>query len=474
MFQAYSRNLFQFPKKMCLIIIGKNEHEKSESGNSILYKNTFTASCYPKIDTCSYWSREVQVLDFPDIFNETLHTEDGTEKFRALMQNVVYANLEGYHAFLIVLKFGNHLAGSETSYIEFLKNNLGEYFLRKYGIILMTNGGDFSLQHKLSIDEYCEKQSGAFKQLVTECNNRIVLFDNYTTDKIQRRRQRERLFQIVVNLGSENGRYTKTHFEEAQGLNTHNESKQAVGNDTAVNKKSDNKEVASPRILLDKQQKLAITEINIMLMGPFKSGKSLTGNSILNKDAFRTYIPISHSNPGRTSPVLGECKFMGCHIQVVDCLEGYGIDWYGSRADLISRSLTDILLTVKNGYNAFLYVIKLGSRLSREEIKIVEALKQFLGERFLKDYGIIVMTNGDVFRRQSSLSLKTFCEEQTGPFKELLEECNNRIVLFENLTTDEKINHDQRKTLINMVKGLQNQNARYTFSNMNFRHFQVD
>ncbi|XP_059144319.1 GTPase IMAP family member 9-like [Physella acuta] len=207
------------------------------------------------------------------------------------------------------------------------------------------------------------------------------------------------------------------------------------------------------------------TDLDIILIGKSGNGKSSTGNSILRRE--NIFEPSFNMDSVTKIPQFEWSEFEGRILQVIDspgvldtCEDEEG------GITLVHNALQNAMLANPKGYHAFLVVLKFGNRFTIGEQQTVQILKGILGENFLKDYGIIVMANGETFeqncRKDKTLSLKTFCADQRGPFKSILEECNNRIVVFSNLTQDENVKNRQVQQLIAMVDELENDGRRYT------------
>ncbi|KAH9513451.1 GTPase IMAP member 4 [Bulinus truncatus] len=140
------------------------------------------------------------------------------------------------------------------------------------------------------------------------------------------------------------------------------------------------------------------TEVNLMLIGKTGNGKSATGNSILRRKCFRT----SGSATAVTNKIDYEVgKFDGRKVTVVDvpgvCDNSTDNE---SGAELVLRCLQEAVYLSPDGYNAFILVVKFGSRFTGEELKTPEFLKNVFGETFVKKFCILVLSGGDVFQEE--------------------------------------------------------------------------
>ncbi|KAH9499729.1 hypothetical protein Btru_077684 [Bulinus truncatus] len=183
-----------------------------------------------------------------------------------------------------------------------------------------------------------------------------------------------------------------------------------------------------------------------------------TGNSILMKNVFKA----DDSCDSVTDRVQSETtNFKNRFIKVVD---GPGIaDTRDIRdtkeaAEKVLQEMRDTIKLNTKGYHAFLLVIKYPTRITKEERDCIETLKFIFGNDFIQKYCIIVVTGGDDFDRKWREKNKTFkewCEEQTQEtFKYIYNECEKRIVLFNNTTKSYKKKKNQLKKLLKIVDRL--------------------
>ncbi|KAI8795545.1 PHLOEM PROTEIN 2 A3 [Biomphalaria glabrata] len=134
------------------------------------------------------------------------------------MEYAIFANTRGYHAFLIILRFGDRFTEEDLTTITILKSVFGNFFIREYCILVMTYGDFYSKDQTLPFTSWCEAQKGKFKDLLTECCHRIVLFDNRATCKKVKDSQVAQLFALVDGLNG--NRYTDAHFHQAKESQT--------------------------------------------------------------------------------------------------------------------------------------------------------------------------------------------------------------------------------------------------------------
>ncbi|XP_005110990.1 GTPase IMAP family member 7 [Aplysia californica] len=208
-----------------LFLIGKTGHGKSSSGNSILGREAFHVSDNTESDTYDVqvgWARrdgrKVKVVDGPGIGDTRMQRGDAVQKMVQDMGQGIVQCPRGFHALLLVLKYGNRFTEEEFGTIEFLKSLFGPAFVKDFCILVFTHGELFDINNKkrnppISFEDWRREQKGAINDLFNECDNRAVLF--YNSDEEKMEDQLKILLGIVDGLKSRGKRYTNEAFDKA-------------------------------------------------------------------------------------------------------------------------------------------------------------------------------------------------------------------------------------------------------------------
>ncbi|XP_072050153.1 uncharacterized protein [Amphiura filiformis] len=203
------------------IVTGETGSGKSATANSILhqcglFKSSMSASAITKtcmIEKAEMKDRVISIVDTPGLFDADMNQHSLVQE----MTKCFMMTVPGPHAIILVTRIGQ-MSQKVQETVRLFRELFGEKCMEC--LVVVFTGGDSLSEVGTTIEEYLGTIEGDVADILRDCNNRYVVFDNTVgPDSQENNDQVDQLLAIIDDMVRTNGgrHYTNDMLEEAGG-----------------------------------------------------------------------------------------------------------------------------------------------------------------------------------------------------------------------------------------------------------------
>ncbi|XP_053094600.1 GTPase IMAP family member 8 [Pangasianodon hypophthalmus] len=400
-----------------ILLTGYQYSGKSSTGNTILAEKAFPLK---RITKCVKSQGDVQgrhltIVDTPGRWR--IHQVKFTSEF--FKQDIVLSATQcppGPHILLVLVRLATSFTENNRRAMEGHLQLFGDNVWR-YTMVLFTCG-DFL--GETTIEQFIESEGEALQWLVQKCNNRYHVFNNKREDdRFQVSELLEKIDEVVASNGG-------GHFEVDQMILQEVQKKRKVAEEQARKRRlkaqeeqkggkiascSDSKK--SDKLLM--RASLSVPDLNIVLIGFERAGKTTVGNIILGKNIFPKRKTLQS--------VQQHGLVAGRQVVVVDTP---GWDWENvlKKTPVLDWQIVQSVQTPCSKVAPVVFLLVVRAALSFKEVnkRTTEEYLQLLGD-CVWSHTIVLFTTGGWME---DIDIEQHIESEGDALQWLVEKCGNR------------------------------------------------
>ncbi|KAL7838714.1 hypothetical protein AOLI_G00271180 [Acnodon oligacanthus] len=391
-----------------IVLLGCRDAGKSSAGNTILNGEEFelkrAAQCVKRQSEVA--GRHITVVEAPGWWSNVA-VERSTELLKQEIVLSVSLCPPGPHAVLLIVRVDSIFEEKEIQALASHLNLFGKG-VWSHTLVLFTHGdwlGD------RTIEQHIESEGKELQWLVEKCGSRYHVLNNENrSDDTQVTELLEKIEEMVAAN-------SVSHFELDRKILQEVEEKRRAEEERAKERMMKVQELRKcNRLQMGNPGRLS--ELRIVLLGYKGAGKTLVGNTVLNREDFKL--------KSTAQCVKRQRDVAGRHITVVEAP-----GWYMKESQISSEILKNIVFSLRfcnRGPHAVLLVICLDILFKEKQVKAIEGLFKHLGERAW-NRTVVLFTHGDCL---GDTPIEQHIESEGKELQWLVEKCGNRYHVLNN------------------------------------------